>query len=328
MTGDSTADSTAGDRPTLQDLTEAYHRAVHVHDLEAEFAALGALTAAYPDTGWAWFDLGLRHKWLRQWADCVDANIEALARLDDPRESGEAWNLGIAATALGEWALARRAWDAYGIALPGPTGETGPADPAAPIEADFGLTPIRLNPDPRFHEPELLLDGVRYSTEVVWARRLCPTRARIESVPFPESGHRFGDVVLHDGDPVGERAYGDGTRAVFNEIMLLEPSPYPTLATLVPNAGTEALAELTELFAEAGYAAECWTSNVRALCRACSEGNPDGHTHDEEDAVTGLDNAELVTIGIGAPAQEAERLLASWVVRGADRDFAKLEQLL
>jgi hypothetical protein len=76
--------------------------------------------------------------------------------------SGEAWNLGIAATALGDWATARRAWTAFGVTLP-----AGPAD--QPIDGDFGITPIRLNPDPRFAEPEFTIGGVRYRTEVVWA---------------------------------------------------------------------------------------------------------------------------------------------------------------
>jgi hypothetical protein len=304
----------------LAALTEAYHQAVHDQDVVAEVAALEKLTETYPDTGWAWFDLGLRMKWLRQWPECVDSNLEALARLSEPRQSGEAWNLGIAATALGEWGLARQAWDAYGVDL---------APGEGPIEADFGLTPIRLNPDPRFYEPELLLDGVRYSTEVVWARRICPARARLVSVPLPESGHRFGDVVLHDGDAVGQRQLEDQVRPVFNEIMLLQPSPYPTLATQVPNVGADGLAELTALFDRAGYAAECWTANVQVLCKACSEGSPDGHTHDEHAAVSGrLGDAELVTVGIGAPREAAERLLAQWTVAGLGRDFAKLDQLL
>lgn len=306
--------------PTVEALTAAYHEAIAAQDVTAEIATLQDLTDAFPETGWAWFDLGLRMKWLRQWPECVDANLEALARLSDPRQSGEAWNLGIAATALREWGLARRAWDAFGVDLPEGEG---------PIEVDFGLTPIRLNPDPRFYEPELLLDGVRYSTEVVWARRICPTRARLVSVPLPESGHRFGDVVLHDGDPVGERRLEGQVRPVFNEIMLVEPSPYPTLATQVPNVGAEGLAELTATFDAAGYAAECWTANVQVLCRACSEGSGEGHTHDEHAAVEGrLADAELVTVGIGAPREAAECLLAAWTVAAPGRDFAKLDQLL
>jgi hypothetical protein len=282
----------------LDQLIADYHRAVHSDDLDAELEALGALTAQHPDLAWPWFDLGTRHKWRRDWIESIDANLEALARTPDPTGTGEAWNLGIAATALGEWALARRAWAAFGVDLPPGEG---------PVLEDLGITPVRLNPVPRFHEPELLLDGVRYADEVVLARRRCPATARLDSVPFPESGHRFGDVILLDGDPVGEAAYGGRTLPVFNEITLLEPSPYPTLGVIVPNVGVDALRALTELFRAAGFGAECWTSNTE---------------HE------GIAAADLITVGIGAPQDAATRLLAQWTLAGEGRDFGSLEQLL
>ncbi len=163
----------------LDELIAAYHQAVHADDVEAELAALEALTSQHPELAWPWFDLGTRHKWLRLWPESVNANLEALARTPDPTGTAEAWNLGIAATALGEWALARQAWDAFGVDVP---------DGEGPILADFGVAAIGLNPSPRFHEPELLLDGVRYADEVVLARRLCPATARIEGAAGPGVG--------------------------------------------------------------------------------------------------------------------------------------------
>lgn len=284
----------------LDDLIAAYHQAVHADDLPAEMAALEALTSEHPELVWPWFDLGTRFKWLRQWPESVNANLEALARTPDPTGSAEDWNLGIAATALGEWALARRAWDAFGVDVP---------DGEGPILADFGAAAIGLNPVPRFHEPELLLDGVRYADEVVLARRLCPATARLEAVPFPESGHRFGDVILYDGDPLGRATYAGETMPVFNEIMLLEPSAYPTLGVIVPNVGTDGLRELTDLVRAAGFGADVWTTKVDAGERELAQG-------------------DLVTVGIGAPIDEATRLLAQWAVGGDDRDFGQLEQLL
>ena len=284
----------------MDDLIAAYHQAVHVNDVEAELAALDALTSAHPELAWPWFDLGTRFKWLRQWPECVNANLEALARTSDPTGTAEAWNLGIAATALGEWALARQAWDAFGVDVPEGDG---------PILSDFGMAGIGLNPAPRFHEPELLLDGVRYADEVVLARRLCPATARITSVPVPESGHRFGDVILYDGEPVGRATYDGHEVLVFNEIMLLEPSAYPTLGVIVPNVGAAGLRELTELVRLAGFGAEVWTTKVEA--------DPEA-----------LADAELVTVGIGAPLDQATLLLAQWTVGGNDRDFGQLEQLL
>jgi hypothetical protein len=285
---------------SLDDLIASYHRAVHDHDLDAELSALAALTGGHPELAWPWFDLGTRHKWLRQWPECVNANLEALARIPDPRGAAEAWNLGIAATALGEWVLARQAWGAFGVDIPAGVG---------PIQGEFGLAAIQLNPAPRFHEPELVLDGVRYADEVVLARRCCPASAQIVGVPVPESGHRFGDVILYDGDPVAQVSHDEQTLPVFNEIMLLEPSGYPTLGVIVSNAGRAAFQELADLFAGAGFAADLWTSTTTA-------------------ATSSLDSADLVTVGMGASPEQATRLLAQWALEGNDRDFGDIEILL
>lgn len=131
---------------------------------------------------------GCMPKWRRDWWASVEYNRTALDRLTLEHREGEpaAWNLGIAATALREWPTARLAWSAFGISLP-----DGP-DEQSPIEADFGQAPVRLNAEPRFAgEAPLVLDGRTWDTEVVWGRRLCPTRIRIENVPTPVSGHRF-----------------------------------------------------------------------------------------------------------------------------------------
>ena len=89
------------------------------------------------------------------------------------------WNAGIAATALSDWAVARRIWEACGIPITPGEGE---------IREDFGFTMLLLNP--------------WGSIERLFARRIDPVRAVIVSVPYPRYGHRFGDIVLHDGASV------------------------------------------------------------------------------------------------------------------------------
>jgi hypothetical protein len=230
--------------------------------------------------------------------------------VDDPVNGPEAWNLGIAATALGDWATARRAWTAFGVTVP-----EGAAD--EPINGNFGAAPIRLNPEPRFAEPPLLLDGQQYQPEVVWATRLCPARARIDNVPLPDSGHRHGDVVLHDGDPVGERRYGDSVRSVFNEIALLERGRYPTLSTVIDRIADDQLDSLHGLFAQRGFAVEAWTQNTQRLCKACSEGAVDAH-HDHPSDTRA--QPDTLTLGIAAAAVEAETMLDNWLqARGLNR---------
>ena len=140
--------------------------------------------AAAIDPSWSapLFNLGLLFKREKDWQRSLEANLRAIARA----EPGDAsfWNLGIAATALARWDVARRAWRGYGIEVP---------DGDGPVDLPCGFGPVRLNPD---------CDG-----EVVWCDRLDPARARIASIPFAQSGHGYRDIVLNDGAPNGHRQW-------------------------------------------------------------------------------------------------------------------------
>ena len=62
-----------------------------------------------PELKEAWFDLGLIAKWEGRWEMALECNLRA-AELEGPRSGEPAWwNLGIAATALSDWDVARRA---------------------------------------------------------------------------------------------------------------------------------------------------------------------------------------------------------------------------
>lgn len=296
-----------------------YDAALDGDDAQRQLAAMEAVVAAAPDAREVWYDLGMWHKWLRGWEASRDASATALGLLEDPAQSPEAWNLGIAATALGDWSTARRAWRAFGLEVPGEGDE--------PIRGDLGTAPLRLNPEPRFHEPELLVDGRRWDTETVWGRRLCPARIEIQNVPLPGSGHRFGDVVLHDGDTVGERRLGDRVLGVFNEIALLERSPYATLRTELAPVSEADVDALCAAFVEGGYGAECWTTSFQVLCRACSEGTVaerEGLRHDHREGEEPSRQTTGFVMGIGAPRDEAERLLASWAAASGNRRYDEL----
>lgn len=206
---------------------------------------------AYPDNGSFWWDLGVALKHARRWKECLDACDRAIA-LEPDDCAGPQWNGGIAATALGDWARAREAWTSYGITLPPGEG---------PLEMEIGNCCVRV-----------FAGG---HSEVVWAKRLDPCRARILSVPTPESEHRHGDVVLHDGEPRGKR----GTASVFDELELLERSPYATWRVEVACQTPEDRDELLARYDEVDGAAEDWTESLVILCKACSLGEP--HEHHE-----------------------------------------------
>lgn len=155
------------------------------------------------------------------------------------------------------------------------------------IDEDLGPTCVRLN----------TLD----SQEVVWAIRLCPARARVISVPL-DPGRRFGEVVLHDGVPNGERRTGWGTVAVFDEIELFAPSAVATLTAEVDAHAEADVQALLDSFEEAKWGIET-PSDFELLCKCCSEGRVD-----QERTV----NAGSQLVRIAAPRDQARALLESW----------------
>lgn len=204
--------------------------------------------------GWSvpWYNLGLTHKYSGNWAESYRCNAEAV-RLN-PCDEAAVWNLGIAATALGNWAEARRAWEAYGIQVP-------PGD--GPPDMDLGAVPIRINPNT--------------DAEVAWARRIDPARAVLTSIPLPESNHRHGDLVLHDGAPVGYRKRNDQDVPVFNELCLLASSTAGTFEVAITARTIDDLVAFEQACQAHGCSAEDWSA-LRILCRACSEGRPHEHS--------------------------------------------------
>jgi tetratricopeptide (TPR) repeat protein len=274
-------------------------------DRESAVQAYRRALALDPGSSLALYNLGLIHKWDGEWEQAFDCYLRA-AELIGERESEPAWwNLGIAATALRRWDVARRAWRTYGLDIP------DSEDDALPIEADFGFTPVRLLP---------VGDGDNGGgggggggdkgggrREVVWGQRIDPSRVRIDSIPFPESGHRWGDIVLHDGSPNGYREIGGRTLPVFDELVRWEPSDVPTVHASVSATDKADIESLLQQITDAGHAAEDWTRNVRTLCTSCSEGIV--HTEHTDDA---LASGEQHFLGIAAPVAAATDLVTTW----------------
>src|ERR1700704_3259825 len=180
--------------------------------LDEAIAKYEAAIEAAPEWAAPWFNLGLLYKRRRHWEVSLRCNWKATELAADDMAGW--WNLGIAATALDDWATARAAWKGAGLKIPEGEG---------PIELDWGLVPIRLRP----------VDV----GEVVWSRRIDPARAIVDSVPLPESGRRWRDLVLHDGVPNGYRKLGEQEVPVFDEIELLAASPFSTFVAQVSCAG-------------------------------------------------------------------------------------------
>jgi hypothetical protein len=229
-----------------------------------------------------WYDAALAHKFLRDWAQAYRVGIHAAAHADRSGQDPAFWNLGIAATIQRDWATARDAWAGFGIKMPPGRG---------PINEDFGIACVRLD-----------------TAEVVWVRRLCPTRAQVINVPFDVS-RRYGEVVVHDGEPKGNRVVGDRTYRVFDELVLFETSDLPTLAVTVTAASSDDMDALAVALDARGFGFEP-LANGELLCRCCSEGSL-------EQTITPLSGRQDCLIA--APLDDARDVLDAWrhpVTRG------------
>jgi hypothetical protein len=146
-----------------------------------------------PRVGDWWYDAALAQKFRRNWTQAYRLGIHAAAHAARGGQDPAFWNLGIAATIQRDWASARDAWGSFDIELPPGEG---------PIMGNFGRACVRL--------------AGAHGSEVVWVQRLCPTRARVSNVPF-DTSRRCGEIVVHDGEPTGDRVVGDRTYRVFDE---------------------------------------------------------------------------------------------------------------
>jgi hypothetical protein len=240
----------------------------------------------------AWFNLGLAYKIRRDWTNAARGFRRAADLAPTVQEAS--WNLGVAATALRDWPSARDAWRAIGV-------DPGPGD--GPPSLELGPSPIRLT-----------------GGEVVWGDRVDPCRARIANVPLPESGHRWGDVVLHDVAPRGERQ-GWGKTWGVDEIERMEEGEFPTLECEVNVRSADDGAALDSLFADHDLGAEDWTSSVRRLCESCSLGSP--HAHTADGGMTPI-WVQVRRYGFAGPAEEIGRRLTDWAAAGPGRSFGPL----
>jgi hypothetical protein len=146
-----------------------------------------------------------------------------------------------------------------------------------------------------------------------------PARARLESVPLPASGRRWGEVVLHDGAPNGTREWNGRECPVFDEIELFEPSDVPTFAVRL-EASADDVEALIARFVHAGWGVEDM-AHVRVLCASCSEGQIDAsHSHEHGEA------GQLL---LAAPLEHVESTLADWrSVDPANRRHGAVERML
>jgi len=257
------------------------------------YEQLLALQPDAPKSHMWWFDAALAYKFLRNWPKAFELGREAAARAEPGKSDPAFWNLGIAATIQGDWSVARQAWTGYGVTLPAGDGE---------IQGDFGTACVRL------------ITG--QAPEVVWVRRICPTRARVISIPFGD--RRFGEIVVHDGAPNGERIVNGRRYPVFDELLLWKASATPTFRVNVSCRAATDLESLGDLAEAADLALEPVAGMV-----IHPSAESEGRIEMAPDPAQAGDHDIL----IAAPDQPAARaLLERWAAAGTGRGWQYLHE--
>ena len=288
---------------SIQEALAALHaqayEAMDRGDLREASLAFERLLEQRPERHYYHYMRGLAHKYLLDWPVSLHHNLRAIELADEIGEA-EHWNAAIAATALGEWAQARHLWAACGVRV---------QEGEGPIEGNHGVAVVRLNP--------------WHAGETVFVQRIDPVRARLLNVPLPESGHRFGDIVLHDGASTGRRFNGERDVPVFNELERLVASEFLTFVVFVSSPGPDDLQALLDATAPGIGYTEDWTSSIHNYCMRCSYGTP--HRHSERDDTSDDWQVER-NLGIAAQSRHSvEALLQGWMARGSGRSVDAIE---
>ena len=147
----------------------------------------------------------------------------------DPALQDGWWDLGIAAAATGKERLAKMVWQKFG-------------------EKTLRNTAVSLR---------LQHSGI---FELVGAQVLDPVRAVITSIPHPDSGRRFRDLVLFDRQVTGIQVVNRRKLPVYNELGLLKSAHYLTFTCVLSNAGPEDIQLLENLCLEADLGFEIWSN--------------------------------------------------------------------
>ncbi|MEQ1512511.1 MAG: hypothetical protein ABL934_07515 [Lysobacteraceae bacterium] len=294
------------DQDALDALAARAYAAYDDGDLVEARAHFDALLAAAPEVPDYHYMQGLVCKYLRDWPISLQHNLRSLALRKDADEASR-WNAAIAATALGDWGEARRQWADCGIGIP---------DGDGAIDANFGVASFRLNAWDR--------------GETLFGRRIDPVRARLINVPLPDSGYRYGDIVLHDGAATGQRRFHQSMVPVLNVLQRLETSEFQTFAVFVNCPQREDLDALVEARLPGIAFIEDWTESIAHYCLRCSYGAPhrgsDAHTIQKHEIDTHADWRPERNLGIAAQSRHSvTRLIERWKTNGIGRWLDAIE---
>lgn len=185
-----------------------------------------------PDWVDAYAALGSIYFWRKEWKPCFHYCKKAVAIQPDLRDSW--WQLGMAAYALKKPRLARSVW------------------------AKFGMLEIA-------RQPEGLRLVYNNTFEILWMQAVNASAARIMSIPHPDSGFRFRDLVLYNRQLIGHHIVAQKRVPVYDEMGVFKRSPYDTYSCLIHHVTEEQIKQLEKLCYDARLGFEVWSNAARGM---------------------------------------------------------------
>lgn len=191
-----------------------------------------------PDWSVPYHFLSLFYKQRNEWKPSFHYSQKAI---EYNPEDKTAWQiLATAATALRRWRVARTAWNELGF-------DFRKADQE--LNLNLGLVPVCINPKSR--------------PEIIWAKKIDPARAIIESIPQPSSGRRYHEEILFDNKPIAHRAFNGKRVPVYEELEKIHFSSYRTYAVILQTGETESIHVLDKLCNAAEIGFDNWSMATR-----------------------------------------------------------------
>ncbi|MEL7119841.1 MAG: hypothetical protein AAFO07_10380 [Bacteroidota bacterium] len=173
------------------------------------------VTKNYPDWAPPFERLGHLYKDRQDWKAALHYIKKSVSL--NPGNSQAWWDLGIAATALKRWRIAKNVWTKFGMHHP--------------------ISPLRKVIRLRHNKGE----------ELVEVLILDPARAQIKSIPFPGSTYRYNDIVLYDRTITGHYITETERLPIHDAIGVFKSSVYQSASCLLLSVDKNDLSTLEEL---------------------------------------------------------------------------------
>lgn len=214
-----------------QQLLQAAHQYEQLGDVYHATKLYRAVIKLAPEHVFPYQQLSKIYRQRREWKPTLYYSQEAVKR--KTQEDQIIWNnLATAATALSKWKVAKTALQKVAAKIP--------KHSSHPI-------PVRIHTYTR-------------RSEIVWALPLRQLCAKIISIPSPESGRRYGEIVLYDWKSQEKQIIGNKAHRVFLEIERFKKSFYRTFSVLIHTDNKTSIHKLAELCHNQQLGFENWSN--------------------------------------------------------------------